>query len=148
MKQKVTIKIKSRQDIVGAAIDQMENKEKGFLHKKRGIYYLVYKDHSEGLDGARTTLKIEPQKERVFLTREKPAVLKQIFQPGERKKGIYHTSTGRIQIKIKTELLEIEVSNGEGEICIIYNLYLNNNLTSKNRLEIYFEEKGIDVSGE
>lgn len=140
MSQKVIINIKSRQDIAGGSVDKIEYEFKGVVHKKRGIYYLVYNDYSEGMSGARTTLKIEPKAERIFLRRDKPVALKQIFQPGEKKEGVYQTAAGKLEMEIKTESIKIEVNNKMGEIIILYCLYFNNIFTTENKLEIYFEK--------
>lgn len=117
-----------------------------FLHK-RGKYYLIYEDFSTGINGARTVLKIDPEKEEVILFRHKPAEMKQIFAAGERREGLYVVEAGELKLETETSALQLELSSEQGMIGIDYRVYLNGSSVSRNELEINFIEKGNDDSG-
>ena len=73
MKYEVNIEIKNKQNVEGAETDFLTNSSEGFFYIKNNIYYLIYNDYSEGIEGAKTTLKIDPEENRILLMRAKPA---------------------------------------------------------------------------
>jgi len=139
MKKKVFIKLKNRQEFLeNKNIEEVEKDYQGEFYKKRDKFYLSYIEDSEGIEGAKTILKIDPHKKRVLLLRQKPAEMKQDFQTGEKQKGYFDTEYGRINLSVKTDSLKIDISKDAGIISINYKLYLSGELSSEHSLSLSF----------
>ena len=139
MKKKILIKLENRQDFVD---DQpgtdIKNEFKGELYIKKEKYYLRYNDQSEGIDGARTILKIDPKAERVLLLREEPAEMKQTFKKAQKIKGYFKTAYGKLELAVKTRDLKIDIEDNNGIIKIEYQLFLGGELSSKHKLKLSY----------
>lgn len=116
--------------------DIIDYKGRGNIYKKRNKYYIIYDD--ENYNKARTTIRIEPEGERVYINRNNPK-LKQFFDPGKKTKGSYITPYGEFSLEIETSLLKIEVNDKMGCLNIRYVLYLNGKYTSQNFLNISWD---------
>ncbi|ADQ13854.1 DUF1934 domain-containing protein [Halanaerobium hydrogeniformans] len=139
MNKKVLIKLENRQDYVGEqAATNIKSEFKGELYIKKEKYYLSYNDHSEGLDGARTILKIDPKTERVLLLREEPAEMKQTFKKAQKIKGYFKTAYGKLELAVKTSHLKIDIEDSNGIIKIEYQLFLGGELSSQHKLKLSY----------
>jgi len=140
MNKKVLIKLENEQDFVeNNNSEQISLEFDGEFYEKREKFYLSYNDHSEGLEGAQTILKIDPQAERVLLMRKEPAEMKQDFKIGEKIKGYLNTQYGEIKTSVKTKRLEIDIKEKKGRIKIKYELYLGGELSSNHYLELSYD---------
>jgi uncharacterized beta-barrel protein YwiB (DUF1934 family) len=140
MNQKVLIKLENKQNF----IDDIENEKiakeySGELYKKQKKYYLSYNENSEGIEGARTILKIDPTAQRVLLMRQKPAEMKQDFKIGKKIKGYFSTEYGNIKTAVKTNHLKIDIKEKSGKIHIKYQLYLGGELSSEHSLKLSYK---------
>jgi len=144
MKYEVNIEIKNRQNVEGAETDFLTNSSEGFFYIKNNNYYLIYNDYSEGIEGAKTTLKIEPEENRVLLMRAKPAAMKQDFVEKEKTEGFYQINQQEVSLEVETEDIQIELDESEGKIELEYTQYLMGEVIGKNSLEVYYQRKGVE----
>lgn len=139
MNQKVSIKLENKQNFLENRESQKIAREyPGELYKKQQKYYLSYNEDSEGIDGARTILKIDPAAKRVLLMRQKPAEMKQDFKIGKKIRGYFSTEYGNIKIAVKTNHLKIDIKEKSGKIKIKYQLYLGGELSSEHSLKLSY----------
>ncbi len=136
MKQEIELFIKSEQFYGQDNSDIIKYKGIGTIYKKRDKYYLIYND--KNYDDARTSIKLEPDEERIFVHRVKPE-LKQSFEYGSKTKGNYITPYGVFELEIDTSLLTIELGKIKGAFHVKYKLYLNGHYTSQNYLSISWD---------
>ena len=144
MKYEVNIEIKNKQNLEGAETDFLKNSNEGIFYLKNNIYYLVYNDYSEGLQGAKTTLKIEPEENRILLMRAKPAEMKQIFVEKEKTKGFYQINEQEVSLEVETEDIQIELEELEGKIELEYTQYLMGEIIGEHSLKINYKKKGAE----
>ena len=144
MKYEVDIEVKNQQNLKFAEKDFLKNDSEGFFYIKDNIYYLIYKDYSEGIKGARTTLKIDPVEKRILLLRSDPAEMKQIFSIGEKTKGFYKVEGKKLKLEVDTKNIQIELSKFQGKIQVEYDLYLMGEMIGKSNLEINYTKKGAE----
>ncbi len=144
MKEMVNINIVNKQKLDFEQSDVIKSNNEALFYKKNDIYYLIYNDHSEGIDGAKTTLKIDEENNRILLLRAEPAKMKQVFCKGERKKGYYQVDERRLDFEVKTNKIKVEVNDDEGKIKINYITFLMGEKTAENSLEINYSRKGVD----
>ncbi len=111
---------------------------RGYLYPKKQAVFLQYEEDSEGLKGVKTTLKLE--KERVTLIRHGKVSMNQTFEKGLKHEGGYQTPYGNIPLITDTTDIEIAIGQDEGLIRIFYNLYLAEDLSSNNTLEIAYQK--------
>jgi len=136
MKQKIRLSIKSEQFYGQDNSDIIKNEVLGTIYEKRNKYYIIYND--KNYDGARTTIKLEPDKERAFVHRVEPE-LKQSFEYESKTKGNYITPYGVFELGIETSLITIELGESKGFFNVKYKLYLNGHYTSQNYLNISWD---------
>lgn len=87
----------------------------GTLYHKGGKFYLVYEEKNEGLQGAKTTIKINPAQNRVFLTRKGPGELTQEFIEDNVHYDSYNTAQGRLKLKTETKKSGYGAGPGKGQ---------------------------------
>ena len=143
-KQKIDLEVESYQNMVAGTDNQLKFNESGFLYHKNNYYYLVYQDHSEGINGARTMFKIDVREKKIFLLRSKPAKMRQVFKNGETLQGFYDTDYGKMKLESETKDLSLKIDKLEGFIKINYNLYINGSLSTKNRLKMVYRKRERD----
>ena len=144
MKEQIYIEVKNKQQVAGNEDDMLDVSSKGVLYQKRGHYYLVYKDFSEGLNGARTTIKIDPENEKVLLSRATPAELKQSFRSGEKTTGFYKIRSEKMKLEIETDNIDLNFYKDGGKIRIKYRIYFGGKLATTNDLLIKYTKEGVE----
>ncbi len=110
---------------------------RGYLYPKKQAVFLQYEEDSEGLKGVKTTLKLE--RERVTLIRHGKVSMNQTFEKGLRHKGEYQTPYGNISLTTDTTDIEMAIGQDEGLIRIFYDVYMAEDLSSSNTLEIVYQ---------
>ena len=143
MEKKVNIKIKSTQNLIEGGSDVVKFEDKGIFYVKNDIYYLVYENHAEGIDGARTIVKIDPEREQIVILRSKPAKMEQTFRKNETLHASYTTQYGKLNLKNKTEVMEYNIDKNSGKINLVYDLYINDQKYTKNKLKISYQVPGL-----
>lgn len=142
MKKDVLIKLENSQKIVDDDnSQQINNNYQGKFYIKNEKLYLSYQDNAQGMDKAHTTIKIDPQRERVLLLRQDPAAMKQDFIIGEKQQGYFKTAYGEIKIAVKTKALDIDISDKKGVIKINYQVYLGGELNAEHHLKLKYKIK-------
>lgn len=140
MNKNVSIKLENVQEIVeDEGVEKFKNRFQGEFYQKNEKFYLSYEDDSEGIDGAQTIVKIDPEKERVLLLRHQPAAMKQDFIIGKKQDGYFGTPYGEIEIAVKTKTLEIDITESTGIIKINYQVFLGGELNAEHRLKLSYK---------
>ena len=140
MSKNVAIKLENVQQIIDDNDQQqINNNYQGEFYIKNEKLYLSYEDDAEGMDQARTIVKIDPERERVLLLRHEPAAMKQDFVIGKKQEGYFKTAYGEIKIAVKTTNLEIDINDNTGIIKINYQVYLGGELNAEHRLKINYK---------
>ena len=128
--------------ILGVQVEGEERNEissvvKGRLYKKRDTYYLKYKEKVQGLEGVKTTLKIED--EQITLIRQGQVRSIQKFVSDEKTEFDYKTPYGMLKLVIEVEELKIDVGNVKGQVNIHYILHDQQQVISTNQLDITYK---------
>ncbi|MFN2340751.1 MAG: DUF1934 domain-containing protein [Halanaerobium sp.] len=140
MSKNVSIKLENIQQIIDDQEKQeLNNNYQGEFYIKNDKLYLKYKDDAEGIDGAQTVVKIDPERERVLLLRQEPAAMKQDFICGKKQEGYFKTAYGEIKIAVKTKRLEMDISDNAGLIRINYQVFLGGELNAEHHLKIKYK---------
>ncbi|TDO95055.1 uncharacterized beta-barrel protein YwiB (DUF1934 family) [Halanaerobium saccharolyticum] len=140
MSKNVSIKLENVQQIIDDQEKQrINNQYQGEFYIKNEKLYLSYQDDAEGMDGARTVVKIDPERERVLLLRHQPAAMKQDFVIGKKQEGYFKTAYGEIKMAVKTKRLEMEISENAGLIRINYQVFLGGELNAEHHLKINYK---------
>jgi uncharacterized beta-barrel protein YwiB (DUF1934 family) len=107
----------------------------GTFFKKEEKYYVVY-DETEisGMKGTKTTFKISPDK--FSLIRMGTTNAKMEFELNSESMSLYNTPYGVIEIKIKTNVLDINVSDNGGDVMIIYDMTIGNEKIQSTLLKV------------
>ncbi|MFW6022033.1 MAG: DUF1934 domain-containing protein [Halanaerobiaceae bacterium] len=135
MKKNIKIKINSRQSYDDDSDENINHDTKGILFNKNNNLYLVYDDNV--YHGARTTIKIDSEKDRIFVSRDNPD-LTQIYKQDSQTIGKYDTPYGKFKLEIHTTVLDIEIEKSKGNVYIKYKLYMNKQYISQNYLQIFW----------
>jgi len=140
MSKNVSIKLENIQQIIDdQEKQQINNSYQGEFYIKNEKLYLRYEDDAEGVDGAQTVVKIDPERERVLLLRQEPAAMKQDFVCGKKQEGYFKTAYGEIKMAVKTKRLEMEIGDNAGLVRIDYQVFLGGELNAEHRLKINYK---------
>jgi|GEM_PF-996888 uncharacterized beta-barrel protein YwiB (DUF1934 family) len=140
MSKNVSIKLENVQKLIDdQEKQQLNNNYQGEFYIKNEKLYLKYEDDAEGIDGAQTIVKIDPERERVLLLRQEPAAMKQDFVCGKKQEGYFKTAYGEIKMAVKTKRLEIEIGDKSGLIRINYQVFLGGELNAEHHLKINYK---------
>ncbi|RAK09842.1 uncharacterized beta-barrel protein YwiB (DUF1934 family) [Halanaerobium saccharolyticum] len=140
MSKNVSIKLENVQQLIDDQEKQrLNNQYQGEFYIKNEKLYLSYQDDAEGIEGARTVVKIDPERERVLLLRQEPAAMKQDFVIGKKQEGYFKTAYGEIKMAVKTKRLEMEISENAGLIRISYQVFLGGELNAEHHLKINYK---------
>lgn len=140
MSKKVSIKLENEQKIIDDdQTQQINNQYQGQFYIKNEKLYLSYEDDAEGMDGAKTIIKIDPEAQRVLLMRQDPAAMKQNFISGKKKEGYFKTAYGEIKMAVKTQNLEMEISKNSGLVKIYYKVFLGGELNAEHHLKLNYK---------
>jgi uncharacterized beta-barrel protein YwiB (DUF1934 family) len=140
MSKNVSIKLENIQEIIDDnEQQQINNNYQGEFYIKNEKLYLSYEDDAEGMDGAQTIVKIDPEQERVLLLRHEPAAMKQDFICGKKQEGYFETVYGEIKMAVKTKRLEMEIGEDSGLIKINYQVFLGGELNAEHHLKINYK---------
>lgn len=140
MSKNVSIKLENVQQLIDDQEKQkINNRYQGEFYIKNSKLYLKYKDDAEGIDGALTVVKIDPERERVLLLRQDPAAMKQDFICGKKEEGYFKTAYGEIKMAVKTKRLEMEISDNTGLVRINYQVFLGGELNAEHQLKINYK---------
>lgn len=130
--------------ILGTQEDQLGEKEtvemvtSARYYRKNGIDYLLYEESEiSGMEGSRTSLKIE--KNRVLMNRTGSIEAKMDFMEKYESSFLYKSQFGTFNMQVTTDKLEVSMKEAlnESKISVAYVLKIaGNDFESRNRLSI------------
>ncbi|CAB1254069.1 DUF1934 domain-containing protein [Clostridium sp. MT-14] len=137
MKKKAIISLSSKQSDNNEVIEVVTP---GDFYKKNDCYYAVYKETQlSGMEGTTTTLKIKNNK--LSLIRMGSTNAKMDFNKYERSRSMYKTPYGAIELKIKTNEINIDVGENGGDVLINYSMSLAGQTAQDTQLKVNIKTK-------
>ena len=132
---KVIVKFNSKQ--IGTDSSTIKTRFIANHHVRKGISYYIYKERILD-DGKETSTMLKLTKDSLTLTRSGNIQQQQIFALGKTSTSDYVTPYGNLKMTVKTNRFELvdDIDNNRCVIKIDYELYLNNNWQSNNKLII------------
>jgi uncharacterized beta-barrel protein YwiB (DUF1934 family) len=138
--QRAIIQVIGTQTNSEGSDDVMEFTTLGTYHIRKGTYYIIYRESEvTGMEGVTTSLKIESDK--VTLNRMGEANYKQIYQLGVLHRATYVTPQGSFYLGADTKEMEICLTEHGGHISLKYNLFIDEDFISQNKLRIMIKEE-------
>ena len=143
--KKVTIQINGKQTYPEGHEDQQELMNVGTYYERNGVFYVVYKDCDldsirEGRDIESTTTFLSVKDGAVGLNRKGTVDNRQEFIKGVLNRSIYTTCFGKIWLSVMPHLVECDLTVHGGRISLEYDLFVDDNLVSYNRLLLNIKE--------
>lgn len=140
LKKDVKLNIVGIQTVNGEK-DVVEVFTEGSYYEKNGCYYISYIETEEtGFPGAKTTLKVEREKEKVVLLRSKPAESQLVIEKGGRHLCSYSTGYGNVMIGISGNKITAHLNEKGGTLDFKYTMDVESALLSTNEIHIKVEE--------
>lgn len=134
-KRDVIITIASRQDFEGCEPDRIDLVTAGRLYRRGGKYYISYEESElTGMEGTRTTIKLEEQQVTMTRTGTHPAQM--LFAKNRRHVGLYHTEVGSLTVSTHTSQLENTIGENGGCLAINYTIEIDSNLAGTHCFEM------------
>lgn len=119
MNKKAIVSISSKQ--IGNEEEAIEVVTPGDFYQKDDLYYAVYEETTiSGMEGTTTTLKIG--KNTLSLIRTGSTSAKMEFEEKKENISMYNTPYGTLELKIKTNNLNINIDNEGGDVFIDYHM--------------------------
>lgn len=107
--------------------------------ESKSAYSLVYQEQAPGMEGVETTLEIQAQEGTVALLRRGAIQSQQVFKEDKRDLSSYHTPYGQFLVEVFAQQIELDISFDQGYLFLKYELSLNNDPISHNRLTITYK---------
>lgn len=137
--KKALITVKGTQRNAHNETDTIELITEGEFLKKGEYYYIKYEESElSGLDKTTTTLKVG--EDSVVLMRFGENQSKMIFEKDIRHESSYVTPYGNIMLGVKSNEIDISLTENGGELKLKYALDLNEKILSDNELHLTVRE--------
>lgn len=135
MKKDVLVAITSKQQFDGGRPEEISLVTCATLYEKLGKYYVAY-DESEltGLEGTRTTVKLEGKTVSLIRTGTYPSHMQFIEQM--RQVGLYETAMGAMTISIYASRIHNTIGEQGGELTIDYTVELDQNMIGNHHFKM------------
>ena len=141
MEKTVVISIKGIQKYEDAPSDSIELVTEGTLTGDGKSYTITYRESElTGLEGTRTTIRVEQDGELVTMLRTGQVNAQMVFQVGRRHLAMYNTPYGSMAIGVNTLHLMADVDDDGGEVEIDYAIEIDHNLAGRNVFRIKVKE--------
>lgn len=137
MKKDVLVSFTSYNAYEDADIDKVVFETKGSFYKKDEKFYLKYEEQLNDVKVS-NTLKIEDKK--VTIMRFGEVNTQITVEQGKKHLNYYETGEGTFLMGIYGDHVDIDISETKGQIVLKYGVEFNNVLTTKNTIEVNFEE--------
>ncbi|MCD8356656.1 MAG: DUF1934 domain-containing protein [Clostridia bacterium] len=135
LKKDVIITIASRQDFEGCEPDQIDLITAGRLYRRNGKYFISYEESElTGMEGTRTTLKLEDRQVTMTRTGTHPAQM--MFAEHKKHIGLYQTEIGSMTISTHTSQLVNTIGENGGNLAIDYTVEIDSGLAGTHRFEM------------
>ena len=135
IKKDVVITIVSRQKFEGCEPDQIDLITTGRLYGRGGKFYISYEESElTGMEGSRTTLKIEPDQITMTRTGTYPSQMR--FAEHKREVGLYQTEMGSVAVSTHTSKLTSSIDENGGALAIDYTVEIDAALAGVHQFEL------------
>ena len=135
IKKDVVITIVSRQNFEGCEPDQIDLITTGRLYGRNGKFYISYEESElTGMEGSRTTLKIEPKQITMTRTGTYPSQMR--FAEHKREVGLYQTEMGSVAVSTHTSKLTSSIDENGGALAIDYTVEIDAALAGAHQFEL------------
>jgi len=135
----VIISVKGTQVYEQGEADVQELITKGTYYSKDGAYFIMYTESEvTGMSGTTTFLRAEPA--RVILNRTGTSQQRQIFEVGLRHLGNYITPYGVMFMAVIPSIVEVNLTDIGGSINLEYELEVEKQKISDNKLSLMVRE--------
>ena len=135
MKKDVIISIRGLQQSEDGPSDPITLVTAGRYYRKNQSYYISYEESAlTGLEGTRTTLRVQPDQVRLVRTGMYPSEL--LFQRGKRHMSLYHTDYGDLSVVISTHNIHSTLTDDGGELDVKYAVEVANTPLGVNHLKL------------
>jgi uncharacterized beta-barrel protein YwiB (DUF1934 family) len=132
MKKKAIISVSSKQSDNDEVIEVVTP---GDFYKKDGSYYAIYKETKlSGMEGTTTTLKIKNDK--FSLIRMGSTSANMDFNKDRKSRTMYKTPYGAVEMKIKTNEIDIDVNENGGKVVVNYSMSLAGQIAQDTQLKV------------
>jgi uncharacterized beta-barrel protein YwiB (DUF1934 family) len=140
MKKNVIISIRSKQTMDGKEADPIELVTEGSLTSRSTGGYLLSYEETEltGLEGTRTTFRVEPQK--VSLIRTGAVCSQMVFEVGRKHTSLYQTPFGNMEVGISTKQINNGLNDRGGDLEVDYAVEIDHALAGRNLFSIQVKE--------
>ena len=138
IKENATITLVNNQS-GGGETDRIEFVSGGNFYRKDGAFFVTYKEHSEmGMGNSRVLLKVEDRNITMRRMGEFQSVMK--YELGKTTEFIYRMPYGEMNIKLKTEMIDNNLSQEGGSVDFSYILIMDSSeIHNDVRLDIRVE---------
>ncbi len=139
MKKEVMITITGDQTVDGET-DTIEVLTTGNYYRKNGNYYISYEEsQSTGMEGVRTTIKVEDEK-KVTMMRSGNLKTQFIIENQVRHSCYYDTGQGGLMIGVWGNQIISSLKDSGGMLSFKYTMDINTALASENKVTINIKE--------
>lgn len=136
IKKDVWLSIHSVQLFEGCEQEEVELMTQARLYYRNGKYYIAYEESKlTGLEGTRTTLKIDDKSVSMIRTGTCPSEM--IFLENQRHVGLYQTPFGpSLTISTHTSHIHNTITEHGGQLIIDYTIEVDQNLAGRHHFEL------------
>ena len=120
------------QQTCGSSSDRITLQTTGALFYKGNAWYITYSEHGEDGSSIQVTLKL--QSDRALMLRSGSARME--FCPGRDTVCDYRTGAGTLTLLVRTHAVIASLSPSGGSVELIYSLFTEQELLSKNDVQI------------
>ncbi len=132
----VHLRVINRQTISGEEPEELELVTEARYAYRDGSHYLLYDESVlSGLDSARTSLKINPERVSIRRFGNQESLLQ--FEVGKRFVTRYPTPAGALKLELVTQGLSVEIVEGpKGAVRVQYTMMMQSTIESRNEIMI------------
>ena len=136
MEKNVIISIRGLQSFEGSPDDSIELVTEGRLadHGDGGLILSYQESELTGMEGSRTTLKIEPKQITMTRTGTYPSQMR--FAEHKREVGLYQTEMGSVAVSTHTSKLTSSIDENGGALAIDYTVEIDAALAGAHQFEL------------
>lgn len=131
----VMVSVRSIQRDCNGEDTVMELVSQGCYYEKNKAMYIQYNESEvTGLEGTKTTLKIGS--ESMTIIRTGAVKMRHQYVLGRTDDAYYETPMGEMELTIKTHELTNSIVDGEGEVCLGYDIAIGGEWELYNQLQV------------
>ena len=136
----VVISVVGKQHLEGMDPSMISMVTDGTMKMEGETIYLQYPEpEGSGMEGTRTTIKVEPS--HVTLTREGTTQSVMEFEKGKQNLALYDTGMGALTLGLKTRRLQSSLGPDGGHLEISYRIVIDEMIRGLNSFEVDVKKK-------